>query len=296
MCEKSPTTLLAACAVALIAAATHSGPSFDSAWHDGRAELDGYRLEIERYGEPRQGTAVMIFVTEPFSASQLVKADDPAADPSDVFEALKLNLVRDFQTGIYDYNTMVSVFVRSADFSPVKISFTSAEWCGHVYEELLFRPPRISSRILSYFQGESAEREIDAQPEGVTEDGLYILLRGLREPYLAPGQMRTVPFLPSAFHRRLRHEPLAWTTAEIRRLPQGERIRVPAGEFDTAIYRVEVADGRVGTFHIEEPHPHRIVRWDWGTERGDLTGSERLAYWTLHGNGDEQLLSRLGLR
>src|SRR5688572_26609928 len=105
---------------------------FDSHWHDGKAELDGYRLTVSRYGQERTGTAVMIFVTEPFSTSKHVKVDNPRANPADTFDALKLNLVRDFQTGIYDYNTMVSVFVRSDTFAPVKVSFSSAEWCGHV--------------------------------------------------------------------------------------------------------------------------------------------------------------------
>jgi len=90
-------------------------PYFDSYWHDGKAELDGYRLTIARYGQPRAGRGVLVYVAEPFSESQRVKVDDPRQDPADTFDAFKLNLVRDFQTGIYNYSTMVSVFVRSAD-------------------------------------------------------------------------------------------------------------------------------------------------------------------------------------
>ncbi len=116
---------------------------FETYWHDGKAELNGYRLTVSRYGQPRTGRAVAIYVTEPFSKSKRVKVDDPTKNPGGVEDVLKLNLVRDFQTGIYDYNTMVSVFVRSADFSPVKTSFSSAEWCGHVFEEQTFHPGRI---------------------------------------------------------------------------------------------------------------------------------------------------------
>ena len=122
-------------------------PTFESHWQDGKAELDGYRYSVTRYGEKRRGTAVMVFVTEPFSESKAVKVDDPSVNPADTFEALKLNLIRDFQTGIYDYNTMVSLFVKSRDFSPVKISFSSAEWCGHVYEEMIFSPNAIADRL-----------------------------------------------------------------------------------------------------------------------------------------------------
>jgi hypothetical protein len=109
-------------------------PQFDRHWYDGKAELDGYRLVVSRYGENRSGTAVMVFVTEPFSESMRVKMDDADANPGDTFTALKLNLVRDFQTGVYDYNTMVSVFARAETMEPVKVSFSSAEWCGQTVD------------------------------------------------------------------------------------------------------------------------------------------------------------------
>ncbi len=163
-------------------------PDFGSHWHDGRAELDGYRWTVTRYGESRTGQCVMIYVTEPFSESKKVKVNDPSRNPRDTFDALKLNLVRDFQTGIYDYNTMVSLFVRSDDFEPVKISFSSAEWCGHVYEELLFGPRRINERYFSYFEGETSSETIDRKTDGVSEDNLFIRLRGLRGDYLEPGE------------------------------------------------------------------------------------------------------------
>ena len=118
--------------IGLAAPLRAADPSFDSYWHDGKAELDGYRLELTRYGAPRPAQAVMIYVTEPFSISKHVKLDDPSRSPQDVVDVLKLNLVRDFQTGIYDYNTMVSLFVRTSDLEPLKESVTSAEWCGTV--------------------------------------------------------------------------------------------------------------------------------------------------------------------
>src|ERR1041385_3266626 len=147
-------------------------PDFDSYWHDGKAELNGYNLTVSRYGQPRKGHAVLAYVTEPFSESKRVKVDDPNKNPSDTFDAFKLNAVRDFQTGIYDYNTMVSTFVRSADLTPVKISFSSAEWCGHVYQELLFHPTKIAGQYISYFEGETGPRNLSNNPTGVIEDHL----------------------------------------------------------------------------------------------------------------------------
>ena len=93
------------------------GAIFESHWQDGRAELDGYRYTVTRYGHVRSGTAVMIYVTEPFSESRRVKVDHGTPGTGDVVEALKLNFVRDFQTGIYDYHTIVSLFARSRDLA-----------------------------------------------------------------------------------------------------------------------------------------------------------------------------------
>ena len=278
---------------------------FDAHWRDGFAELNGYRWSVTRYGEPRVGEAVMVFVTEPFSLSKGVKLNDPAKNPSDAVEVMKLNLVRDFQTGIYDYNTMVSVFSESTRFSPLKISFTSAEWCGHVYEELAFEPARIRSRVSSYFEDESSSGVLAREKDGVTEDGLYILLRGLRGDFLGPGEGRSVPFLPGSFYRRLTHRKVGWTSCRIERGLQPEEIGVPAGKFAVMVYRVTTGDGRGGRFWVEMPYPHRIVRWEWGAEKGgggeaaevgELTGSARLKYWQLHGNGHEKYLRQLGLK
>jgi hypothetical protein len=283
----------------VLAAPAAAQTDFSSHWHDGRAELNGYRLTVNRYGQPRTGHAVLIFVTEPFSRSKNVKLDDPARDPSDTVDVLKLNLVRDFQTGIYDYDTMTSVFSRTDDFAPLKISFTSGEWCGHVYEELRFDDRRLRAQVFSYFEGESEQRDLKRRADAVTEDNLFIRLRGLRGAYLEPGERVEVSMLPGAFHRRLAHRPLEWTTAVIERAPAAERVEVPAGTFSTALYTVKTGNGREGRFWIEQAHPHRIIRWEWGpgraAETGELTGTVRDKYWQLSGNGDERYLEQLGL-
>src|SRR5215813_9191351 len=199
-------------AAASAAPSGHPSPTgFDAVWHDGRAELCGYRLTVDRYGKPRTGQAVLITVTEPFSRTRHVKVEDPSrADPTDVLEALKLNLVRRFQTGIYDYHTMVSLFTDSMSLAPVKIAFSASEWCGQVYEETILDAGEARVSISSYFEDESARMTLPTPDGGVVEDDLYLLLRGLREPFLAPGERRDVPFLASPFFRRLAHRPLSW--------------------------------------------------------------------------------------
>jgi len=275
-------------------------PGFSSWWHDGRAELDGYHWTGSRYGEMRSGYGVAVFVTEPFSASKRVKVDDASQNPSDVVDVLKLNLVRDFQTGIYDYNTMVSTFARTSDFTPVKISFSSTEWCGNVYEELLFREQGIELETRSYFEDESGNRTLPVMKAGISEDELPILLRGLRGDFLPPGEERALPFLPSTFWSRLLHKPLNWAEARIQRKAKTESITVPAGTFEAVVYTVDTNLGRNGRYWIGTEYPHLLLRWEWKVdgallESAELSGSDRLKYWELHGNGGESYLERLGL-
>ena len=281
-------------------------PGFEATWRDGKAELDGYRYSVTRYGRRRTGRAVAIYVTEPFSRSRHVKLDRPARIPGDSLDVMKLNLVRDFQTGIYDYHTIVSLFATTADFTPIKVAFGASEWCGQVSEVLDRSGTTLSQRVASYFDGESAERTLEIPRGGVLEDELFIQLRGLRAPYLAAGASRTVPFLASPFHRRLAHREAAWTSARIERLARQETVVVPAGRFVTDVYVVRPGDGREGRFHVERAHPRRIVKWAWtpappggraeGLDAGELTGTDRLEYWRLNRPGDESYLGRIGLR
>ena len=306
----------AACAV-LAALAAGAAPAvkptptttFESHWQDGRAELAGYRYRVTRYGARREGRCAMITVTEPFSASKRVKVDDPAANPNDTFEALKLNLVRHFQTGIYDYHTMVSLFTRSRDFSPVKVAFTCAEWCGQVYEEEQFEPRAVSGFVRSYFEGESRTIRLPARAGGITEDDLFLLLRGLRGDYLPPGRTRPVHLIASPFIRRLAHRSEAWLVADIARSRDLQRVVVPAGTFAAILYTVKIEDGRTGRFWIETPYPHRVLKWAWtavpakgggrmagdGLDEGELIRSSRLPYWRLNRPGDERYLKDIGL-
>lgn len=274
---------------------TVAAQDFSAHWHDGKAEMDGYRLTVSRYGQEREGNAVMIYVTEPFSESKRVKVDDHTKNPGDTFDALKLNLIRDFQTGVYDYNTMVSVFARSSNFEPVKITFTSAEWCGHVYSELLYDETKIRMAQFSYFEDESETRILPRPAGVVSEDNLFILLRGLRGDYLRPGESVTVDYLPGIFFSRLTHREMNLTKATITRRRQSETVEVPAGEFSVFVYEIS-ADGRNGIFYVEEEYPHRIVRWELSPDvSGELAGTKRLEYWKLNREGDEKWLETLGL-
>jgi hypothetical protein len=254
-------------------------------WGDGKAELDGYALTQPRYGALRDGTAVLIFVTEDFSDSARVKADPGKHPKSDVYPVMKLNFVRDFQTGIYDYNVLTSTFARTeaAGWPVVKVSFSSQEWCGHVYQQWLARGDKLDGVSHSYFDGEAdAQPTLPLPPGGVLEEQVPILVRGLRGDWVKPGESRTVPFLPSLLRARLEHKPSAWGEAKVSRGSDGYTVAERGGP--TTIWRIEAAA------------PHKILAWKSSTgEEGKLLGSARLPYWELHDNGNESYLKALGL-
>jgi len=181
--------VLLGCCVGLAAEAPRN-PDFNSDpfqkhWYDGKAELAGYELTIPRYGQTRKGEAVTIFVYEPFSNSARVKADPGKHPATDEFPVMKLNLVEDFATGVYDYNLMTSVFVAMSSVNnlppgtPTKVSFSSQEWCGHVYEQMLFDSSSIRRTRHSYFDGEGDVNDtLEFPKNGISEDSLLFWARG----------------------------------------------------------------------------------------------------------------------
>lgn len=296
----SPSEGSAATATPPASAQPISAEQFDAVWYDGQAELNGYRWSGSRYGNARTGEAVAIFVTETMGAKEHVKVDRPADYRGETLTVLKLNLVRDFQTGLYDYNTMASAFANVNDLRALKVSFSSAEWCGHVYEELDARPKGLEVDVRSYFQGESVQKTLAAKPDGLVGEHLLIWLRGLRGHVLQPGETRTLAYLPDAFERRLRHREAEWGELRVTREGQGQSVTVPAGTFPAVVYRLAAGDGRTGAVLIEDAYPHRLLAWTWERDgeildAAELTGSQRMKYWELHDPGQESLRAKLGL-
>lgn len=278
--------------------ASAGAADFWKTWGDGKAELDGYDLVEPRYGQPRHGTAVMIFVTEDFSDSLRVKADPGRHPPADVFPVLKLNFVRSFQTGVYDYRVLQSVFARVADGMPlVKSTLSVQEWCGAVYQHWLARGDHLEGTLHSYFDGEADRAATLPLPAGgLVEDELPILLRGLRGDLLPPGGSRTVPFLPSSLRARFEHKPQAWGEATLRRGATAAPVTTTIGTVEANTWTVEEKGGPTVTWTIEAGGAHRVLAWrSTSGEEGTLLGSTRLPYWALHDEGGERYLPQLGL-
>ena len=54
---------------------------FKNYWFDGTAEISSFKLTQSRYGEPREGEAILIYVTEDFLSNEQVKANQKSNLP-----------------------------------------------------------------------------------------------------------------------------------------------------------------------------------------------------------------------
>ncbi len=265
-------------------------------WGDGQAELNGYRLVQPRYGETRRGEAVLVFVTEEFTAKTRVKSDGGHGDE---FPVLKLNETRDFQTGVYDYQTMNSAFVRldgkDALGVPTKVAFSAQEWCGHVYDHLITFGDHYEREVHSYFDGE-ADRELEEKipADAVFLDALPIYARGLAGTLVEDSKPIDVQLHPRLIDLRFQHRQARWIAGTVS-VADGGTVDTPAGSFDVRTVTVQAGSDQ-WTYDVANDAPHTLVHWTGPDgEEAWLTGTLRSPYWNRHGEGQEALRQELGL-
>lgn len=167
--------------------ATPLSQQFKNYWYAGKAEISSYKLEQARYGELRDGKAVLIYVTEDFLPEIQVKADNQNDNNVPV---LKLNATKNFNTGIYPYSIMQSTFYPVANNQhAIKVSSSMQEWCGHIYAQLNNREQfEIVSH--SYFEGE-ADKAFKLE-KSILENELWTQLR-IDPKSLPTGSIKVIP-------------------------------------------------------------------------------------------------------
>lgn len=269
-----------------------ASPEFWDHWGDGRAELSGYRVTLDRYGEARDAELSLIYVTEPHDRRTWVK--DDGAEAPDRVEVLKLIRSMHFFTGIYPYNVMASAFSpvdawTDERFQPVRLNLDVQEWCGSVTHRVLPGAGRLRSIRLSYFADEGETRRETWVPEDTLyEDALLIQLRELDGPF-HDGEAWEGFLVRELWSLRTGHRSIAPVPARIDR-DDATRDGEPVTRF-----RLETGD-YWRTYDVETAPPRRVLAWETSTgERAEILGTERLAYWTLNARGDEQHRGTLGL-
>lgn len=259
---------------------------FNTYWYAGEAEITSYKLEQARYGEMRDGNAVLVFVTEDFLPHVQVKADNYNKTNTPV---LKLNATKNFNTGIYPYSIMQSTFYPVANNQhALKVSASIQEWCGHVYAQLNNRD-RFQITSHSYFQSE-ADQNFNIEKTW-TENELWIKLR------IDPKSLPTgnISIIPSLEHTRLKHVDIKSYDA--------------IATLENGVYKLSYPKlDRILKINYNVQFPYDILGWEdtvisgYGTNRKTLTTKAtklvalKSAYWGKNSNEDEVLREKLKLQ
>lgn len=271
--------------------------AFAKYWYAGDAEINHYELDQARYGEVRIGEAVLIFVTEDFLAKEQVKkefGDKPATS------VLKLNFMKKFITGIYDYSIMTSAFtpIEFRKFpSTLKVTFSAQDWCGQSFGQMNLRDRKLNFQTRSYFQAEGdMDQSLDAT---YIEDDIWNRMR--LEPQTLP--LGKIEMVPSLEFIRLKHKELKAYTCEANLFLQVNDDKA-GGEFYSYQLTYPELDRKL-VVTCESRFPFKILGWKetWNASSSDpqisearLTKTVKKPYWILHSNKEKALRDSLGLR
>ncbi len=262
---------------------------FKDYWYAGKAEISSYELTQARYGEFRKGSAVLIYVTEPFLSKKQVKAD--GHNPDNV-QVLKLNSTKNYLTGIYPYSIMNSSFYPVYDnHHAVKVSFSSQEWCGHVYAQINNKDDfEITSH--SYFETE-ADENFNLKKH-VLENEIWNKIR-INPNGLPTGKIKMIPSLE---YIRLSHKKLKAYNAEVS-LNSNEK---------TTTYSITYPElQRDINITFSSKFPHEITNWTetfssgFGAKAKIMTTTAKKIntikspYWQENKNSSLHLRDSLGL-
>ena len=257
---------------------------FKSYWFDGMAEINSYTLKQSRYGSPREGNAVLIYVTEDFLPNAQVKATKKSKSTNTI---LKLNRTKKFLTGIYPYSIMTSVFSNLEQTKPlVKTTTSIQEWCGQVYLQLN-RRGRLEVKSHSYFEGE-ADQNLRFK-DAITEEEIWTWIRTY--PKLLP--IGDFEILPSLEYLQLKHKPIKLYNVKTK-FDRNDSLN---------IYHMTYPElSRKLSIKFRVLPPFKILGW----EETDLKNPDqitiariintvKLPYWKLNKLGDERFRDSLGL-
>lgn len=266
-------------------------------WYDGKAEVNIYETEQARYQDVHPGKTVLIFVTEDFLTEKQVKNETYGNQPST--SVLKTNMIRKFDTGIYDYSIMSSVFTpvdHKSYPNTLKVTLSAQDWCGQSFMQLNHENNKYLVNQYSYFEKEG-DRSFQVD-DYLMEDELFNQLRF--NPEILP--TGSIKILPGTTFSRLKHIEFKPYQAE------ASQKNYTGSEFEgehLESYEIHYPDlDRNFEIIYEAKFPYAIAGWKdtYPVFSGEkLTSlyrrisSKRLPYWSQHNLSDSYLRKELGL-
>ena len=235
--------------------ANPTAEAFSKLWYAGKAEITSYSLQQARYGEIRDGEATLIFVTEDFLKDKLVKPDNPQNHANKV-SILKLNMTKKFNTGIYPYSMMLSVFkpiTNDGKENALKVNSSCQEWCGHTFSQLQLKGKNYQWQLHSYFE---KEVEQDSQlDKALLEDELWNHIR-INPATLPIGKLKVIPGL---LWQRLSHTNIQLMDAE---LTLGDADTLQPNATSLKKYSINYPGiNRILIIYFNKSFPHEIAGW-----------------------------------
>jgi len=259
-------------------------------WYSGKAEVSKYELKQNRYRDVHDGELVTIFVTEDFLTDKQVKNDTYTNNNST--SILKLNSLRRFTTGIYDYSMMTSVFTRADGSGTEKITLSSQDWCGQTFVQLnKVGKKKYKIQLRSYFEKEG-DRDVTVTAD-LLEDEVPNLLR--INPDLVPEG--TVNILPSMSHLRFSHDKMKSQQATI--------LKTKSATGDHQLTITYPSDQRTIEFSYTSKAPRVINTWvdsfpsafdkEVRATTATLLHQIQEPYWSQNAASDREKRKRLSL-
>lgn len=264
-------------------------------WYSGKAELTTYDLKQNRYNDIHDGKVISIFVTEDFLTDKQVKNDHYTNANS--APILKLNQIRRFTTGLYDYSIMTSVFTNSDGSGTEKITMSSQDWCGQSFVQLNKKGRKYNIQMRSYFESEG-DQNVTISAD-LLEDELMNLIR--IDPTTIP--TGEVSVLPSLMSLRMKHKShksqKSFVTIDDYKkdLFTGKQLKVLTLDYKNIQRKLEIV--------FEASAPHEIIGWKESTpsvfdNKNRSTIASRLTtvqepYWKMNQKKDEKRRESIGL-
>jgi hypothetical protein len=278
------------------------GPDFWQVWGDDRAEVAAYELTVQRNNRKQPGMAVLTFATERFSASLQAKVESAHPGTRGVYPAMKLNVIRDYQTGLIDDREMSTVFATLAPVGErpagavTKVTHSNQDLYGHQWLQMLMGTDRIEVTM----QGDGApagdtQRFLPYPQPGIPEEALPLCARRIAWPRLRLGQTYDVEVLSSFERWRRDQAPQSWSRVKLSLSSDRHTANTPLGSFRTHRFTAEWENGERWIWYVEGDSPFRIVRWESSRgETGELLGADRMKPQEMNTLPREEVLRRPG--
>lgn len=268
---------------------------FNACWYQGKAEITHYKIKQARYGEIRTGDAILVYVTEDFLTDKQVKKEKDENSKST--SVLKLNFIKRFVTGIYDYSMMSSVFTPvniSAYPNSLKVTNSNQDWCGQTFLQLNLVNNKYSIKRYSYFEDESDESY--ETEKTILEDEIWTRIR------IAPESLPVgkIKIIPGAMISRLLHfKPMPTdAVADLSENAKGQKV-----------YTLNYPSmNRTLKIFFSKTFPYSIEGWEefykdgFGdkatmlTSKGEKVQTVITDYWKKNSVADSLLRKQLGLQ